>query len=175
MTTRTLSVFSLLIVALFYLGCADTESDTELGDPMDQDTLAMDTSAMDMSGMNSAADTLHATLSGDAEVPESGDPDGSGTAEVVLDSAEGTVCFTIEVENIAEAGAAHIHTGAAGTAGPPVVDFDVPNNGLSGCVDADSGVIDDILSSPSEYYVNVHNAEFGAGAVRGQLEESTTM
>ena len=175
MTTRTLTGFTLLFVALLYLGCADTESETEFGDPMDQDTLAMDTTGTSMAGMDSAADTLHATLTGAAEVPESGDPDGSGTAEVILDSAEGMVCFTIEVENIAEAAGAHIHTGAAGTAGPPVVDFDVPNNGLSGCVDADAAVIDDIRSSPSEYYVNVHNAEYAGGAVRGQLEESANM
>lgn len=150
-----------ILLVLFFIGCG---GDADQPPPMDADTTAMDMSGMDMEG-----DTLSAVLTGGAEVPEPGDPDGSGTAEVVLNPADNTVCFDIEVENIEEPGAAHIHSGTAGTAGPPVVDFDVPNQGLSGCVDADAAMIESIRAMPSDYYVNVHNAEFGGGAVRGQL------
>lgn len=154
---------TMLAAALIIIGCEtnDTAPDTGMLD---------DTTAMDMSPMGQTqGDTLNAVLSGTEGAPEPGDPDGSGTAMVVLEPADGRVCYEIEVENIEEPGAAHIHSGAAGTAGPPVVDFDVPNNGLSACVDADQAIIEEILASPSQYYVNVHNAEFGGGAIRGQL------
>ena len=40
----------------------------------------------------------------------------------------------------------------------------------SGCVeDVDRTLIKDIIQNPDNYYVNVHNAAFGAGALRGQL------
>lgn len=164
------AALAMLAAALIVTGCETDDTAPDTG--MLGDTTAMDTSAMDMDigPMGQAeGDTLNAVLSGTEGAPEPGDPDGSGTAMVVLEPGEGRVCYEIEVENIEEPAAAHIHTGAAGTSGPPVVDFDVPNNGLSACVDADEATIQDILASPSQYYVNVHNAEFGGGAVRGQL------
>ena len=39
------------------------------------------------------------------------------------------------------------------------------------CAKADAAVVKDILQTPAGYYVNVHNAEFPAGAVRGQLSK----
>jgi len=153
----------ILAAAFMIIGCEadDTATDTE----MLNDTTAMEPAPMGQE----EGEMLHAVLTGDAEVPDPGDPDGTGTAMVTLEPDAGRVCYEIDVENIGEPGAAHIHTGAAGTAGPPVVDFDLPNNGLSACVDADPETIRAISGAPSEYYVNVHNAEFGAGAVRGQL------
>jgi len=58
-------------------------------------------------------------------------------------------------------------------AGPPVVTLDKPGaDGKSkGCAKASADVIKDIEANPANYYVNVHNAEFGGGAVRGQLSK----
>ena len=57
---------------------------------------------------------LSTTLSGAAEVPGRGDPDGSGTATLTLNHGQGEVCFELTVSGIAPATAAHIHFAPAG-------------------------------------------------------------
>ncbi|MGH2586768.1 MAG: CHRD domain-containing protein [Dehalococcoidia bacterium] len=109
-------------------------------------------------------------LSGAAEVPGPGDPDGSGTASLRLNPGQGEVCFTLTVSGIAPATAAHIHVAPAGVAGPIVVPLTPPTSGSSsGCATADRTLIREIIRNPEAYYVNVHNADFPAGALRGQL------
>src|SRR5688572_17330777 len=44
--------------------------------------------------------TLDATLSGDAEVPGPGDPDGSGDATITLDTVNDSVCFDVSWSRI---------------------------------------------------------------------------
>ena len=115
---------------------------------------------------------LATTLTGAAEVPGPGDPDGSGTASIRLNPGQGEVCFELTVSSIAPATAAHIHVGPAGVAGPVVVGLAPPTSGTSsGCVSADPALIKAIIQNPEHYYVNVHNADFPAGAVRGQLSK----
>ena len=99
------------------------------------------------------------------------DPDGQGHANVRIDAAKSEVCYDLMVENIALATAAHIHKGAAGENGPPVVPLTKPgaDGKSSGCATADKAVVEAILAAPGGYYVNVHNAEFPPGAIRGQL------
>jgi hypothetical protein len=113
---------------------------------------------------------LATALTGAAEAPGPGDPDGIGAAVIAIDTDSDTVCWFIAVGRIQlPATAAHIHVGAPGVPGPVVVTLTPPNaRGISfGCVvDADA---DAIASNPSAYYVNVHTADFPAGAVRGQL------
>jgi len=113
---------------------------------------------------------LSTTLTGAEEAPGPGDPDGSGTAHLSLNPGQGRICFELKVRNIAPATAAHIHEAPAGAPGPVVVTLAPPTSGeSSGCVSADRELIVEILRDPAAYYVNVHNAEFPAGAVRGQL------
>lgn len=114
---------------------------------------------------------LSTELTGAAEVPGPGDPDGSGSASLTLNQGLGQICYELSVTGIAPATAAHIHFGASDVAGPVVVHLDSPADGTSsGCVeDVDSELIKAIRQSPGNYYVNVHNAEFKAGALRGQL------
>lgn len=113
---------------------------------------------------------LSTTLTGAAEVPGPGDPDGRGTATITLNQGQGKVCFEIAVSDIAAPTAAHIHEAPATGSGPVVVGlFMGAGSALSGCVSANRAEIAEIAATPSDYYVNVHNAEFPAGAVRGQL------
>ena len=66
---------------------------------------------------------LGADLSGSNEVPpvSTGDPDGSGTADLTFNQGQGEICLQIEVQNIAAPILQHIHRGAAGVNGPVVV------------------------------------------------------
>ncbi len=115
-------------------------------------------------------------LTGEAEVPGPGDPDGSGAAFVVVDEEASEICFALVVANITlPATAAHIHVGEEGVPGDVVVPLAAPDEvGTAyGCV---SGVVPDLIAAivadPAGYYVNVHTEDFPAGAVRGQLAGS---
>jgi hypothetical protein len=116
--------------------------------------------------------TLSATLTGAAEVPGPGDPDGSGTATLTVNPGLGEICYELTVSGIAPATAAHIHIGSVTEAGPVVVPLAPPTQGTSsGCVSVSRELALEILKHPSDYYVNVHNAEYPAGALRGQLSK----
>jgi hypothetical protein len=132
-----------------------------------------------MAGPTAAVESFLATeLSGSAEVdgggnPDQGDPDGSGTAYVTIDSAAAELCYGIGVANIQAATAAHIHIGDAGVNGVVVVPLDPPDvttGAVEDCVTVEATVLEAIAANPAGHYVNVHNDEFPAGALRGQLE-----
>ena len=98
-----------------------------------------------------------------------GDPDGSGTAVITVNKGQGRVCWDIDVTGVDTIAAAHIHIGFAGIAFP---------NNIVVHLDADSGctttalspaLLDALMKAPQAFYVNVHNASFPAGALRGQL------
>jgi hypothetical protein len=126
-------------------------------------------------------DQLTARLRGANEVPPA-DPDGRGLAFV--DTGRTRVCFALLWTDIGPPIFAHIHSGVAGVNGPVVVlFFDVPEptgsppaalpdtiTAVAGCIGGQSAaLLRDIRRHPSAYYVNIHNAEFPGGAIRGQL------
>ena len=69
---------------------------------------------------------------------------------------------------------AHIHRGATGAAGPVVVPLAAPADGSSEeCKAIDKALAQELIQTPEAFYVNVHNATFPAGAVRGQLAKGS--
>jgi hypothetical protein len=133
-------------------------------------------------GVSAAGDPggrpLTAVLTGAAEVngagvPNQGDPDGSGTARVTVNPGQNVVCWDIEVAGIATATRGHIHQAPAGVNGPIVVEFFEVGEGevLQGCTTPTGTTARAILENPAGFYVNLHNADFPAGAVRGQLSK----
>jgi hypothetical protein len=113
---------------------------------------------------------LETELTGAAEVPGPGDPDGSGTAGITVNPGQAEICYSLEVSGIAPATAAHIHVGTVGVAGPIVVPLEPPSDGASdACAAVDRELALAIIKDHANYYVNVHNAEYPAGALRGQL------
>jgi CHRD domain len=110
-------------------------------------------------------------LSGAAEVPGPGSPDGTGRFSVTTDIENRTVCYELTATLSSPATAAHIHRGAVTASGPVVVPFNAPSSGQSnGCVEVDDpALLEEIEGNPFGFYVNVHNADFPDGAIRGQL------
>jgi CHRD domain len=114
---------------------------------------------------------FNVTLVGEVESP-AGDPVGTGTSTVRLRAGQGQLCYKLAAANLSgPAAAAHIHRAAAGASGPVVIPLATPGaDGKSGgCVPVARTLAAQILAGPASYYVNVHTAEFPAGAIRGQL------
>ena len=81
-----------------------------------------------------------------------------------------TVCYKLTARGIAPPNAAHIHEGGPGVAGPVVLPLRPPTSGFSGgCAKAAPALVSGLRANPSNYYVNVHNAPYPDGAIRGQL------
>lgn len=97
---------------------------------------------------------------------EDGAGDGTGNAFIVVSPNSGRVCWGYDVDGIAPPTAAHIHEGASGESGSPVVPLDL---GGMCTEEVDSEVIERIADNPSDFYVNIHNDDFPGGALRGQL------
>lgn len=111
------------------------------------------------------------TLTGLQEVPGPGDADGTGTAEVRVNIPDAQVCWNVYARDIDAATAAHIHRGAAGSAGPPVITLPTPDAAgrSQGCATVEPGLAREIGTQGYNFYVNVHTATHPAGAIRGQL------
>lgn len=119
------------------------------------------------------ATQFSAALTGANEVP-AGDPDGAGTARVRVLGALDQICVRLEVRGISQATAAHIHRGAAGVNGPPVVNLDPPDRDgdEDDCDQIGDALADEIQANPAGFYINVHTADHPDGAIRGQLMPS---
>jgi len=118
---------------------------------------------------DAAGDQFRAQLSG-ANEPGGGDPDGAGLARVEINDTTNTICTDLEIRQINAVTAAHIHRGAAGVNGPPVVTLDAPDdNDSDDCDEASDALVDEIRNNPGGFYVNVHTADYPNGAIRGQL------
>lgn len=142
---------------------------------------------------------LEAELRGRNEVPADdsrrilvGDITGRGEAYVFgIDGDAKTLCYVLTVDRIdvstSPANGAHIHRGVEGENGPVVANLAFPSDdgNSADCltegevgpgttpkfpvVDGKATTVAEILANPQNFYVNVHNAEYPAGAIRGQL------
>lgn len=129
----------------------------------------------------SAGDNFAAPLSGDEEVP-SVDTRGTGVATFKL--RDGGLVYKVNVANLDDIAASHIHCGRAGANGPVGVTLfaggPVTVNGtLAGgvitapdpgnaCEWSDLGDVVAALES-GDTYVNVHTLDHPAGEIRGQV------
>ncbi len=99
-------------------------------------------------------------------LPDGGDPDGTGTATLMIDNIANSISWEITVANILLPPiGAHIHQQVVGMNGGVVVNFSGQLSGAN-LVDAD---LASLLANPTGFYVNIHNEQFTSGAIRGQL------
>ena len=127
-------------------------------------------------------DRYEATLSGSNEVPPN---DSNATGTAVFTDRGGRIDFTIDVQNLDLAFAAHIHPGAAGVNGGVVVPLFSTDNRVadfSGRLVTGSFSAADIAASADlslddlrdlmrtgGVYVNVHTTAIPGGEIRGQI------
>lgn len=110
-------------------------------------------------------------LSGAAEIPGPGDEDGAGVANVFLES-DGSICYDfVGIDGIDTPTAAHLHEGGSSEDGPVALPLETPTEGsLDACIPDQGDLVTRIQENPAGFYINVHNAEFPDGALRGQLQ-----
>jgi hypothetical protein len=92
---------------------------------------------------------------------------GSGTIKIAADKS---VTGTLKTSGI-EGTVAHIHVGAPGQAGPPIITLEKGADG-AWSVPAGSKLTDEQYASfkAGNLYVNVHSAEHKPGEIRAQLK-----
>ena len=127
-------------------------------------------------GAQGGNNALFAVLTGAKEVDVqgntgTGDRNGRGSFSATLDGRQ--LCYGIQVKNINDPVAAHIHRGGSRVAGPVVQELEHPTAGdpgaSSACVRLSRSLARSLRSNPGRFYVNVHTPDFPNGAVRGQL------
>ena len=118
-----------------------------------------------------------AFLSGDQEVPVAGGPavgDPTGRAVAFITAHDTQVNYSFAWLGISPI-LGHIHKAPFGANGPVVVPLfasPIPATvvAVSGTVSGlDPALLKDISAHPSDFYTNLHTAQFPGGAVRGQL------
>lgn len=167
MTQRRFTVT--IAVASLALAACGSDQDPAIGVPGGDEATTSPSAPAEGSAAGETV-TFTVELTGDAEVPGPGDEDGAGSGHVYLEP-EGRICYDfIGIDGIETATAAHIHEGAAGVAGGVVLPLEAPAEGsLDACIDDQAELAGRIQADPSGFYVNVHNADFPNGAIRGQL------
>ena len=110
---------------------------------------------------------LTAKLTGRAETPAAA-VNGTGKFKGRVNLATGQLCYTLTSAKLDTLTMAHIHAGAIGVAGPPVVTLSA-NAPTVACTPIDKDVALKLVARPRDFYVNIHTANYPKGAVRGQL------
>jgi hypothetical protein len=115
--------------------------------------------------------------------PTNAEASARGTAVITVHKATNTVDFNVSLNSFPTTSvltAAHIHPGAAGVNGSPLVNTNLtsgtaPSLTSGAATISISGVattaenITNILAAPQNFYFNVHTTANGGGVMRGQL------
>ena len=119
--------------------------------------------------------TIMVNMTGAAERPGPGDPDGYGRAFITINDAANQICVYVQFANVTlPTTGFHIHLAPPTAPGPIVVGFANPTtNQFAQCVTVgDEALLDNIAANPAQYYLNLHTQPlYGAGAIRGQLQK----
>lgn len=112
-----------------------------------------------------------ATLNGAQEAPAPVVTGATGKGAVVIDPVSRAISGGIVFSGVT-ATAAHIHTGAAGTAGPVLIGLVLGTDGTSASIPPETVLtqaqFDDLVAG--NLYFNVHSAANPGGEIRGQID-----
>ena len=105
------------------------------------------------------------------------DPDGLGGAAFTFDLTAATpnVCWDLSYGNIEQPMMAHIHQAPAGVDGPIVITVNPATLGATSATGCSNLPVPEqtaaaaVVANPANFYVNIHNGSYPAGAIRGQL------
>jgi hypothetical protein len=115
---------------------------------------------------------LEAILTGPKEVPGPGDADGRGVIYLDMTRPRSpTLCYRLSYSYVDPLTAGHIHIGGPTVAGPvrvPLFTGAAPTGRR--CVRASQTDKIRLMRNPGGWYVNLHNAPYPNGAIRGQIE-----
>ena len=163
---RPLTTASLTVLALALAACG---ADQDPAIEVPEGAAATTTTGGDAPSAIASFGPLE--LSGAAEIPGPGDEDGTASVQMFLES-DGSICYAfLGIDGIDTPSAAHLHEGGSSEAGPVVLPLETPTEGsLDDCIPDQGDLVTRIQENPAGFYVNVHNAEFPDGALRGQLQ-----
>jgi hypothetical protein len=128
---------------------------------------AMLASALLAVGSASAADIKVKLVGAEETPPVTTSASGSGTITIGADKSVSGSVKTSGIEGVA----AHIHTGAMGQSGPPIISLTKGADG-TWSVPAGAKLTDEQYDAfkAGNLYVNVHSAAHKGGEIRGQLK-----
>ncbi len=117
--------------------------------------------------------TFAADLRGENETPAPIVTSAVGAAVVTIDPGN-LLTWEVNATGLTSPTLGHIHEGAAGIGGSPVVTFATNSsfftgNRLKGSQQLDATLANRIRTNPAGFYVNVHTSANGGGEIRGQL------
>jgi CHRD domain len=124
--------------------------------------------ALALGGAASYAKDVKLSLTGAEETPPvTTTASGNGTIKIADDKTVSGSVKTLGIEGIA----AHIHVGAPGVAGPPIITLEKSADGVWS-VPAGAKLTDEQFASfkAGNLYVNVHSQEHKPGEIRAQLK-----
>jgi hypothetical protein len=130
-------------------------------------TLVVSAAFAMMSGSALAADISVKLVGAEETPPVTSSASGMGTISIAADKSVSGSVKTTGIDGTV----AHIHTGAPGQAGPPIITLTKGSDG-AWSVPAGSKLTDDQYAGfkAGNLYVNVHSAAHPAGEIRGQLK-----
>jgi CHRD domain len=186
-----LAMLLMLAVGLFVLGCGGATTTTQ---NTTATTLATTTTAGSAGGPGGAAPVRIVVPLTGAEVVPPVQTSGSGTFTLLVEalpSGSFNISFELDVKDIVDVTAAHIHLGAMGAEGPVIVPLFIgpAKTGSFSGVLAQGSLAEKDLVGPlagktfqelsgavlaGQAYVNVHTKAYPNGEIRGQIILSTT-